>query len=188
MLAYVFWHWCRTHVSHDVYEDKLVRFHEALREQNPAGFHCSLVFQTNQVPWLQADSGVYEEWYLLDGSAALDPLNEDAVSGLCLVPHQEVAKDSLDGVGGLYRLRRGDPNLSGVQTEDWFSKPEGVTYRDLDKLLLPFTEGDGRSLWGRQMALGPAPEFCLFGTAIRQLPEPLRGLRVQPRLVWSGDG
>ena len=74
---------------------------------NPAGFQQSVVFRIRGASWLNTSDEAYEEWYLLDDSAAMDPLNEAAVSGACEEPHNRVAREAADGIGGLYRLREG---------------------------------------------------------------------------------
>lgn len=39
-------------------------------------------------------------------------------------------------------------------------------------------------LWGRQMTLGPAPEFCLHSGRPVRLPAPLAGAALGCRPVW----
>jgi hypothetical protein len=57
-----------------------------------------MVFRTAGSPWLVANTQTYEEWYLLEGSSALDVLNEAAVSDARLLPHNRVAAMLLVGL------------------------------------------------------------------------------------------
>src|SRR5712692_4674821 len=109
MLAYVFWHWRYPRVDQAAYWQFLADFHSALNAHKPPGFQYSAVFQLDHAPWIAESGGVEvcEDWYVLDNSAALDVLNEAAVSGPCREPHNRVAQCAAGGTGGLYRLRAG---------------------------------------------------------------------------------
>ena len=156
MLAYVFWHWPATPGTEPAaYERAQAAFHQRLAEAPPAGFLRSWSFRVVAVPWLRVASA-YEDWYLLEGSAALDPLNGAAVAPPARRAHDRAAAGAA-GVGGLYRLHSGEPRpLSGPV--NWFPKPAGMQYPDLYTGIAP-----GAVLWRRQMVLGPAPEFLLEG-------------------------
>lgn len=105
MLAYVFWHWARSGIVADEYEGAQRAFHQALASAAPPGFLSSVVFKVDRhAPWLGA-APAYADWYLLDGSAAIDPLNVAAVSGVCEEPHNRVARDMAAGAGSLFALR-----------------------------------------------------------------------------------
>ena len=80
MLAYVFWHQPTGEGARDEYERALVEFHRVLTGDPPAGFLGSATYRLPGVGWAP-DGDVYEDWYLVRDSAALDPLNEAAVSG-----------------------------------------------------------------------------------------------------------
>src|SRR5712692_1523193 len=114
MLAYVFWHWRSSHIEKTAYQKSLIDFHEALRTQQPKGFYYSMVFELEHAPWIDSPGEVYEEWYMLQNSAALDILNQAAITGACQEPHNQVAKGAAGGAGGLYQLRAGDPVSRGV--------------------------------------------------------------------------
>jgi hypothetical protein len=75
------------------------------------------------------------------------------------------------GVAGLYRLRLGDPMSSAPTAAYWFSKPPGMAYADFLESLRPLCRG-GVALWGRQMVLGPTPEFCLHASGPIDPPYP----------------
>ncbi len=156
MLAYVFWHWPRPEIERGQYLDHLTAFHQTLAANKPPGFQRSVVFRIQGANWLNTDGEAFEEWYLLDDSAAMDPLNDAAVSGVCEEPHNRVAREAADGTGGLYRLRAGAGDLAQAKFALWLSKPAGVSYKDFYAGLEP-----GVTLWGRQMTLGPTTEFCI---------------------------
>ena len=161
MLAYVFWHWPRPDIARGSYVEHLVDFYQTLAENKPRGFRESVVFRIRGARWLKTDGEAYEEWYLLDDSAALDVLNDAAVSGACEEPHNRAAREAADGVGGLYRLRAGRGDLAQAGFATWLSKPSGLSYKDFYAGLESLTSQPGVALWGRQMTLGPTTEFCL---------------------------
>jgi hypothetical protein len=170
MLAYVFWHWPQSSVDTATYVAHLEGFHRTLAANAPPGFQHSVVFGIEDADWLRTRGPAYEEWYVLDGSAAMDPLNDAAVSGACEVPHNLVAREAADGTGGLYRLRAGEEILNDARFAVWLSKPEGVKYRDFYDALASLTSQPNVALWGRQMTLGPTTEFCLHSQTPIQLP------------------
>jgi hypothetical protein len=184
MLAYVFWHWPRFDVDLALYEANVRGFHKTLSANTPPGFHHSIVFSIKGADWLDTNSQVFEDWYLLDGSAAMDQLNLAAVSGACEQPHNVVARDAAGGTAGLYRLRRGTADLSKKRFAVWFSKPDGLSYKDFfDR----FDEHLPRvTLWQRQMTLGPTREFCLLSEnkeALSRVP----GQEVSLDVIWAGS-
>ena len=185
MLAYVFWHWPQPSVDPGSYVDHLVEFHHTLASNKPAGFQQSVVFRIRGASWLNTNDEAYEEWYLLDDSAAMDRLNEAAVSGVCEEPHNRVAREAADGIGGLYRLRAGQEELSQANCAVWFSKPSGVSYKDFYATLQPLTAQSSVALWGRQMTLGPTTEFCIHSTNPIELPAGFNGLQQQITRVYS---
>ena len=154
MLAYVFWHQPSPGVDPGAYERALAEFHRVLAADPPKGFRRSWAFKLAGVPWLGGPG--YEDWYLVDGFAALGDLNEASVSASRKVPHDAVARLAAEGRGGVYRLVTGNPN-PGATRAAWLSKPAGRTYPEFVAAL-----GDrGAATWQRQMVLGPTPEFCL---------------------------
>jgi hypothetical protein len=161
MLAYVFWHWPQPQIETGSYVDHLIAFHRTLAANKPDGFRESVVFRILNANWLNTNGEAYEEWYLLDDSAAMDRLNDAAVSGFCEEPHNRVAREAADGIGGLYRLRAGVDDLALARYAGWLSKPNGVSYKDFYAGLESITSQPGVALWGRQMTLGPTTEFCI---------------------------
>ena len=187
MLAYVFWHWPQSTIAPDTYIHHLLAFHQTLAANKPPGFHESVVFRIRGASWLNTTDEAYEEWYLLDDSAAMDPLNDAAVSGVCEEPHNRVAREAADGIGGLYRLRAGNGQLSEAKHALWLSKPAGVSYKDFYSALEPLTSQPSVALWGRQMTLGPTTEFCIQSSSPIELPPGFSGLQPQITLIYSSD-
>lgn len=187
MLAYVFWHWPNSTVDRDAYLNHLIDFHQTLSTNKPAGFQESVVFRIRGASWLNTNDEAYEEWYLLDDSAAMDRLNDAAVSGVCEEPHNRVAREAADGIGGLYRLRAGTEDLAGAKFARWLSKPAGISYKDFYAALAPLTSQPGVALWGRQMTLGPTTEFCIHSPSLIALPPGFSGLQPQIIPIYSSN-
>lgn len=169
MLAYVFWHWPQPEADRNTYEKYLREFHHALVAGKPQGFLRSAVFRLRGAPWLPAVDA-YEDWYLLEGSAALDVINEAAVTAARKEPHDRAARHAAGGAAGLYRLRAGSDNMEAARLAYWLAKPAGVPYDEFYAQLRPLTDQPGVGLWGRQMVLGPTPEFCLRSPKPIELP------------------
>ena len=180
MLAYVFWHWPQPQIDHDAYVDHLTAFHRTLAANKPDGFRESVVFRIRNANWLNTDGEAYEEWYLLDDSAAMDRLNDAAVSGVCEEPHNRVAREAEDGTGGLYRLRAGAEDLAQARFAVWLSKPSGVSYKEFYAGLESITSQPGVALWGRQMTLGPTTEFCIHSPTQIQATDSHGLVRIYP--------
>jgi hypothetical protein len=157
-LAYVFWHAPGADVSPAEYESGLAGFHRSLATSGPKGFLASASYRASRLPWDDAGFGpvVYVDWYLVDSWAALGELNHDAVAPPHHGPHDAVAGLLGRATGGIYRLRHGGPELQRIRFEGWAPKPSGVSSETFIATLVP-SEG---SLWQRQLALGPGPEFC----------------------------
>ena len=187
MLAYVFWHQRANSVSREEYQEKLSAFHQILQERQAPGFLFSMVLEMPQVPWMLAESEVYEDWYLVENSAALDPLDEAAVTGICREPHHRVARLANNGTGGLYRLKAGaiDPTqASRIRYATWFNKPGGMSYDALYPLLSSTTSEPRNVFWQRQMTMGPALEFCVHTPQKHLLAAQIKPLQVEARPVF----
>lgn len=184
MLAYVFWHWPQSSVDPDTYINHLLDFHNTFASNKPIGFQESVVLRVRGASWLNTTDEVYEEWYLLDDSAAMDRLNDAAVSGVCEEPHNRVAREAADGIGGLYRQRAGHGQLSEARYALWLSKPAGISYKDFYLTLQPLTAQQGVALWGRQMTLGPTTEFCIHSPNPIKLPPGYSGLQPQISRIY----
>jgi hypothetical protein len=164
LLAYVFFHRAASGVQTSTYEAALRGFHAALEGGAPPGFVSSATYRIGNG---------YADWYLVESSAALDRLNEAAVSGARSAPHDAAAHMATDGAGKLLMLQSGsartDPGF-----EIRFSKPAGMAYPVFYERIKPWTDRAGVSLWRRMMVLGPAPEFCLVAPSEQDLPAEMR--------------
>jgi hypothetical protein len=176
MLAYIFWHWPQSQVTAEEYKKRLADYHRTLQRVGSPGFLYSAAFEFEGAPWLASQGKAYTDWYLVEGSAALDPLNETAVGEACLETHNAIARYTENGTAGLYHLQTGELNQGQALYEVWFSKPPTLRYAELYRVLEPLTSQAGVNLWQRHMTLGPATEFCLSSTERQVLPEELSGL------------
>jgi hypothetical protein len=165
------------------YEAAQRRFHSALAAAPPQGFERSFSIALEGAPWAAGGGEAYEDWYLVDGSAALDPLNAAAVSASRQAPHDAAAALAAGGTAGLYSLRLGRPGPA-PGTATWYAKPEGMTYREMFAALEPVVRSESAALWCRQMTLGPALEFCLHSRGPVSLPEPMAPFTIRCRTVW----
>jgi hypothetical protein len=160
MLAYVFWHWPNADQTPAAYEDTQRAFHAALAHAASQGFVRSYVFRVEgQAAWL-GGAPAYADWYLVEDSAALDPLNVAAVSGVCEAPHAAVAQAMSAGAGSLFTLR-GDTavDLTTSRALTFLTKPKGAPYPDFYATI---PSKQTATLWRRTMVLGPTPEFALL--------------------------
>ena len=160
MLAYVFFHRPAPGLETTAYEAALRRFHASLAAAATAGFASSSTYRVGDG---------YSDWYLVESSAALDQLNEAAVTGARSSDHDAVAHMSADGAGKLLALISGRARTEpGFEIR--FSKPAGMTYPELYERLKPWTDRPELTLWRRMMVLGPPPEFCLTAPSDQMLP------------------
>jgi hypothetical protein len=143
MLAYVFWH--RPEATADVaaYENAQRSFHAAIEVP-------STCFRVERLPF--AEGGGYEDWYLIEGWAALGELNGHAVDAVREELHARAASHAAAAWGALYEAVRGEGAIpDGVE---WLDKPRGEPSAAFIASL------PHESVWRRQLVLGPAPEFC----------------------------
>ena len=98
---------------------------------------------------------VYEDWYLVDDFTALGALNEAAVPAIADGPMTRSRAWRAWEWPASTPSTRAPHSLSDAARAGWFGKTAGVSYDEFfDRL------GERRSLWQRQMVLGPTPEFC----------------------------
>jgi hypothetical protein len=145
MLAYVFWHRLRPGTGLAPYEEAQWAFHSSL-EMTSASFRVA------ELPFGAGESG-YEDWYLVEGWEGLGDLNRRAVDSTRQPHHDLAASQSADGWGAVYSLVRGPASIP--DGADWLHKPRGKASEDFIASL------PGITVWQRQMALGPGPEFCV---------------------------
>jgi hypothetical protein len=179
VLAYVFWHWPRPGIEREEYEGRLVDFHREMSRSLPTGVRRSLVWRVSGAPWLPSGSG-YEDWYLVDDSAALDLINRDAVTGVLGTRHEAVARLSGGGTAGLYQPAQIAAGVVECALAIWFSKPGGLSYGDLYSRL---DAAPGR-LWQRMLVLGPTPEYCLLQPDAGTVPEAYGPVLVNRHALW----
>lgn len=188
MLAYVFWHQRESTSVKEAYQEKLIAFHQRLQERQPQGFICSMVLEMAHLPWMTEGKEAYEDWYILENSAALDRLDEAAVTGMCREPHQQVASLASNGTGGLYRWKEGAVDLvykAEMRFATWFSKPAGMKYDTLYEL---FRQSQGKHqgmVWQRQMTMGPALEFCWQSSQKGLLGEGMKEVQVEVYPIFT---
>lgn len=148
MLAYVFWHRPKEGVDRVAYEAAQRAFHERIGMP-------SACFRLTRLPFSR--KGGYEDWYLVGGWAGLGGLNEAAVDVSRRSSHDRAAEMAAEGWGSVYELVRG---LARVPVgARWLDKRRGRPAAEF------LDSKDAESIWRRQLALGPAPEFCLSAPA-----------------------
>jgi hypothetical protein len=182
MLAYVFWHWPNAEHPAAEYEQIQREFHQALAQATSPGFQRSCVFRVDgKAPWLGGEPA-YADWYLLENSAAMDPLNVAAVTGVCEAPHARVAHAMAAGAGSLFTLR-GDtpPDLAAARTLTFLTKPRDMPYADFYPAV---STPSPATLWRRTMVLGPTPEFALLAPESPAGLDPFHPLRLALRPIW----
>jgi len=187
LLAYVFWHWRQPSADAAAYEAAQRAFQRALAASPSPGFVRAFSHALVGAPWANDGGEAYEDWYLVRNSAALDPLNEVAVSGGRRAPHDAAASLAAGGTAGLYRMRMGTPP-SAPRFAQWFVKPAEVSYPQLFAGVEPALGPVGGSLWVRQMTLGPATEFCVLASEPAMLAPTFQMFAFPLRPVWSDDG
>jgi hypothetical protein len=183
VLAYVFWHWKKINIPTEQYESRQRAFHAALAAEPSAGFIQSFSLALPGAPWALDGGEGYEDWYLVEGFAALGALNETAVSQSRTTPHDRVAAVAAGGSGGVYELRLGSVSVLPKYAH-WFHKPDGMKYQELFAELAPVVDQVQAGLWMRQMVLGPAPEFCLHATEPVTLPTAFEAIVIPLRRLW----
>ena len=133
-----------------------LRFQAALAGAKPPGFISAASFRIEPVPWLGDQPG-YEDWCVLEGSWAMDPLNAFAVAGETQAPHDDVAAQMEQGHGGIYAHSGGETPPPAQSSVYWLTRPRGIQWRPvLDEVRAKCTQAN---VWRRQMVLGPAAEF-----------------------------
>src|SRR5205814_2166974 len=163
----------------DEYEQLQRAFHAALAQARPDAFQRSIVFRIDGVaPWL-GGSPAYADWYLVEGSAALDPLNVAAVSGVCEQPHAQLAHAMAAGAGSLFGLRGSDPKIDTAGYATCLTKPRSMPYETFYAAAASLPDSQSSSLWRRQMVLGPTPEFILLTPTRLTIPETLQPLPLE---------
>ena len=169
MLAYVFWHRPYPHVERNTYEDGIRCFQDALIRRPAPGFIAAASWRIEAVPWLGDQPG-YEDWCLIQGSWAMDPLNAFAVAGDTQPSHDVVAAQMAAGAGGLYTHVWGAACAARESTVVWLTRPRGIQWQPA---LEPVRAAvPNATFWRRQMVLGPALEFAVELPGHATIPVP----------------
>lgn len=155
MLAWIFWHSRFAEIPEPEYRAALTAFHERIAAAAPDGFLGSRIVRYDAIPWLHSATEIYEDWYFVRDSAALDALDEAALAAFTQDAHARVARLAATAISGLYRLRAGSP-LANPSRCFWMSKPRGDSY---DAFIARISSAS--AVWSRKMVLGPTPEFCV---------------------------
>lgn len=187
MLAYVFRHWPSQGVDRVEYEGAHLQFHRSIADDSPTGFHRSFVFRLAKASWIAAPGPIYEDWYLVENFAALETLNEGAISGKNRSPHDKIARHANGGSGALYRLRAGHADFANARMALWFSKPRGLPYATFYAGVPSEALVGGGGLWERQMVLGSSPECCLLLAKPTAVPGALDTEEIELALLWGGN-
>ncbi len=178
MLAYIFWHRPFPHIDSNAYEESIMRFQSDLAQLRLPGLRNTASFRIEPVPWLSNHAG-YEDWYLLEGSWAMDPLNGFAVTGRAQPSHDTAAAQMEEGQGGLYAHAGGDQRTAPQSSVFWLTRPRGISWQAaLDPLRARCPQAN---IWRRQMVLGPAREFAVEmpGDTEIDVPSGWQALRVR---------
>jgi hypothetical protein len=157
-LAYAFFHRPRRTVRRTEYERALAQFHVRLAQTPTEGFRESAALRLATAPWREArPRAVYLDWYVVEGFQSLDPVRAVAYRPPWVRSHRAIARWAADGWGALYSGPRGarPPDLGDRLA--WFGSSSLLTvpWGDLRRGGPPMG-----TLWRRQLALGPSPEFC----------------------------
>jgi hypothetical protein len=160
MFAYVFWHQRAPKQAVEVYEEALALFHKTLSTTGVDGYMGSLVFRVYGATWIAPEA--YEDWYLVEGLGALEGLNTSIMNLGIRGQHDVVAKMSVKGTGTILSQVSGSLESLRSTTAAWVSKPRGMSYDEFYSETTLIIKGSPWSLWRRQLALGPTPEFLIL--------------------------
>lgn len=179
MFAYIFWHARDEAYPAEEYEGRLEDFHRALSKRGFKGFRGSLAFKIGPTPWLPA--GGYEDWYVVEGLSVLEALNQAIGEPELGRLHSLIARMASEGKGTIIAPRTPKPRRPTAAKATWLSKPRHIGYQEFYSEIEPLAQRRGATLWRRQLALGPAPEFLLLGEA--DPPERFSPIRMERRLL-----
>jgi hypothetical protein len=181
-LGYLFWHAPPAGTDRGEYEAALVDWQDALVTHPPPGYR-GWTWRLTAPPWLAGwPDEVYLDGYVVADFTALGALNADAPSGPLAPAHHSAARRAAYGAGALFACCSGvaGPDPGGPDTGRtgsgrtleagpsagaevttvhlaWHDKPPGASYDETIGEL----SGGGRSVWLRQLVLGPGPELLV---------------------------
>jgi len=169
VFAYVFWHQRDDAYPAQLYEEGLTSFHTRLSSLGVRGFLGSFSFKVSGVPWITGEG--YEDWYLVDGLGVLEEINSLITDPTIRGVHDGVARMSINGKATILAHIKGDPTLIDAPNTYWLAKPRGTSYDDFYRGIESLTRDAVASVWRRQLALGPNPEFLMITRTNPRLPE-----------------
>jgi hypothetical protein len=191
VLAYISWHRPTPGVERVTYERALERFHRSLEHRPPSGWRGSVSFRAAGLSWLGTDAqDGYEDWYLLDGWAAVGVLEEAAVSRGHISAHDSIAAIAGTATSAVYRLIEGHPDPASAQVAVWIARDRGHSSPVIAELMGDGMDPQTAGLWRRCIGLGPAPEYCLLavsappGVAGDRLPAHWKATQSSRELLW----
>lgn len=185
-LGYVFWHWPRGRESIPLYEERLALFQRDLVLSKPRGLRVALSYRLDSLPWRPKTLlPCYEDWYITSGFGSLGVLNRAAVGKTSRRSHDAVARLARGGEGGLYAAIVNNLGLRRVTLATWFNKPSDQPYGTFLEDLRDRSGEVASNVWQRQMALGPAPEFCVQSTDDLKLPKEYGPVKIPVKAVGS---
>ncbi|MGD0258093.1 MAG: hypothetical protein ABSB90_09505 [Thermoplasmata archaeon] len=184
-LAYVFFHRPLAGVSRAAYERALRRFHATLARTPPAGFRESSVLRLDTAPWAEPrPRPVYVDWYVLGGFGILDSIRDVAYCPPWVGAHRSIARKAAYGWGALYAAPRPAGPPAGEDRLVWSSDEHLLT-------LVGPGAPPGRprvgTLWRRQLALGPSPEFCWVLPSGERPPHSRGSLRADSQGIFPRE-
>jgi hypothetical protein len=162
-LAYVFFHRPRSAVGRTDYERALARFHIRLARSPTRGVRENAALRLPRAPWDETPPRpLYVDWYTLDGFESLDPIRAVAYRSPWVRAHRAIARRAAEGWGALYASTGSARPPELGESLVWFGAEALATFPGGNPLRTGPPEG---TLWRRQLALGPSPEFCWATTA-----------------------
>jgi hypothetical protein len=164
VIAYSFWHSAAAGVAATEYEAALAGFVSSLANAGIEGLRGCRSVRFDGLPWVPGRPA-YQDWYELDGSAALDTLEKGAIAAAVDASHAAIARLASNGSGGMFACRSDGPSRAPVPGTElrvaWIDKPAGAPYGSFVAGLRGAVEPRGE-VWQRRLSLGPGREFCVW--------------------------
>jgi len=185
VIAIVFWSARNSNCSEGQYQAALSGFHLELNRDKPAGFRRSVSFRVeSDLPWISANTHVFEDWYLVSNFSAIDALDL-AISDTRRFPsHVALMKYTGRACGSIVGLDKGTAIVERNHFAYWFARPRGVSADDVAELAARKTTSRAISAWTRALALGPMGSCLLVDQAI-SLPAAFGAREVIRSVFWS---
>ena len=156
--------------------------------RRPDGLVDALSFRLHAKPWSKRRALGYEDWYLVRDFRSLGVLNDAAVAYQSKRQHDDVARDAIAGAGGVYKLLAGKLPAREARLSIWMRKPRRTPYPVFLDDISRLASDRRTALWRRQMALSPAPEFCLHSELRLELPGRFNPAILRVQVVGAMSG